>query len=831
MLLAFAGPTSAQTPRMFESPHLPLQGRGHDVVLADFNGDGDLDHAATARSSTGGVGWLTVALGNGTGGFCPPVNLTAGFPGRFRAFDLNLDGLDDLVVTDMGGVVVHLAAGLGLFDPPVVASTGGGNNLDVGNMDGDVWPDVVAIGSGGLVQVLLGAGGGALAPPSVEGSVPSTSFLIELGDITGDGNTDAVIADNTTGNVTVFPGDGAGGLGTPLNYPLVPFIDGMDMGDLDNDGWLDVVGVGFAAEVAWAMNDGAGNLLPPQTAPLPANPLRVELADVDADNRLDALIGTGLISGTTAKYQLLVSFGTPLGLAPATLGFPVSFAPLEVAAGDLDADGDIDVISTGSNGHDLAVLYGTGDLQLFDAPPALPTGNGPEALALASLDTDLVREAIVACREADSLAVHQAIPGGFGSASIFATGVEPTDVAAADLNGDGNNDVVVCHAVSPDVRVRLGNGLGGLGSSTTFAAGAPAEGMALGDLDDDGSLDVVLAQDADVGVLLGTGAGAFGAATAWNAGSGGALAVAVDDLDLDGRADVLVAMSGDEAVSWLQGDGTGGFLAPVLTPLAGQVCDVAFVDLEGDGVLDAVACVRDDARLKVLAGDGSGALVDAFTYPTGQSPWRMTLGDVDSDGWTDVVVAGDGGCDVTVLLGDGVGAFGPPSRFSAGGRAKDVALTDVDVDGRIDIVTVTPLTDELNLLHNAMAPAGTWAELGVSVAGEYGSPLLTGAGTLLPGSPVTLDLTNAAEDVPAWQLLSFCFLYLPFKHGLIVPDPFPPQGVATALTTDSLGNIPLTLTWPNGVPSGVTLYAQYWIEDPAAAFGWSATRGVSATTP
>ena len=71
---------------------------------------------------------------------------------------------------------------------------------------------------------------------------------------------------------------------------------------------------------------------------------------------------------------------------------------------------------------------------------------------------------------------------------------------------------------------------------------------------------------------------------------------------------------------------------------------------------------------------------------------------------------------------------------------------------------------------------------------------------------------------------------MPFKFGLIVPDPFPPQGFLTAVTTDALGEVPLSLTWPSGIPSGVTFYAQYWVEDPAGMLGWASTKGVSATT-
>jgi len=45
------------------------------------------------------------------------------------------------------------------------------------------------------------------------------------------------------------------------------------------------------------------------------------------------------------------------------------------------------------------------------------------------------------------------------------------------------------------------------------------------------------------------------------------------------------------------------------------------------------------------------------------------------------------------------------------------------------------------------------------------------------------------------------------------------------------GNLALSSTWPSGLPSGVALYQQYWISDPAGPFGLSASNGVSITTP
>ncbi|HZM00343.1 MAG TPA: hypothetical protein VFD43_08835, partial [Planctomycetota bacterium] len=123
-----------------------------------------------------------------------------------------------------------------------------------------------------------------------------------------------------------------------------------------------------------------------------------------------------------------------------------------------------------------------------------------------------------------------------------------------------------------------------------------------------------------------------------------------------------------------------------------------------------------------------------------------------------------------------------------------------------------------------------WSDKGFGKAGTGGLvPLLAGAGSLKVGTPGSLTLSQARPSSVALLFAGFVTGNAPFKQGTLVP--FPPSLQFTFVTSPA-GTLPLGwAAWPAGLPVGFSVYLQFWIADPVATAGASASNAVRAIQP
>ncbi|HEX5009774.1 MAG TPA: hypothetical protein VFY71_05185 [Planctomycetota bacterium] len=123
---------------------------------------------------------------------------------------------------------------------------------------------------------------------------------------------------------------------------------------------------------------------------------------------------------------------------------------------------------------------------------------------------------------------------------------------------------------------------------------------------------------------------------------------------------------------------------------------------------------------------------------------------------------------------------------------------------------------------------GVWTDLGHALAGVAGEPVLTGTGTLTPGSSGAVTLTHAAPSAPGLLFVALQSAPVPFKGGTLVA--FPPA-VTLPLITSPLGNLVLPFaSWPAGL-SGVEFFIQAAIRDAAAVKDVALSNGLMADVP
>jgi hypothetical protein len=532
----------------------------------------------------------------------------------------------------------------------------------------------------------------------VDGEGPSGVVAI---DADADGRDDVVVVLANEDEVMLLRG---GGAGAPARGPRFATGDGphsLLAGDVDGDGTGDLVVVNFnSADLSILLGRPEGGFRPEHRQTFLPGAIRddldagafhsLALADFDRDGWNDLVVahrqGLALLRGHGDG-----SF-TVLGQIQA------GDLPFSVVAGDFDADGHIDLVTSNIASDDIVFLRGHGD-GTFEALSGVPAGISPRGLAAGDLDGDGVLDLVTGNQYSgdplDSYAGDVSVllglgDGGFRPAVRYRTGRVSTWVALGDFDEDGVPDIAAANAVSGDVSVLLGAGDGTFGAPSTVRIGVSPSGLLVLDRNDDGHLDLVSTGPAGIAFVEGTGDGGF-LTHATHPLIVEPTRVAAADLNGDGRQDLIVAgrerhlETADVAI--LPGRGGGGFDAPVnldITAFSNGLSDIAVADFNDDGQGDYA--VADGSRLVgIVIGRGRWEYGPATWINTGWSPLALASADFNGDGWPDLAVAHHSEDGVLILLGRGDGGFEPGTRLPATDSFHDVVADDLDGDGRIDL--------------------------------------------------------------------------------------------------------------------------------------------------
>jgi hypothetical protein len=331
-----------------------------------------------------------------------------------------------------------------------------------------------------------------------------------LADMNGDSKPDVVIAcgtccgskpDPESGIVVVLLGDGKGGFARVESGPvrIGPSARKVAVGDVNGDRKPDVVvGEHDSASITVWLGDGKGGLKAAPFSPVKASDTKrphthdVALADVDGDGHLD-LLSTNANDGTVSILK-----GDGSGQFAPAPGSPVSAArhPYDsIAVVDVNGDAKPDLVVPDLRGNAVSVLLGQGG-GAFGKPAQFPLGPRPGYIVVGDVNGDRKPD-LVATHDDDPLV---AILLGDGAGRFAPAEGSPLKLetpvwgsALGDLDGDGKADLAIGANGDRGLEVLLGDGKGGFRPSKPIPAPRMSGYVAIGDVDGDAKPDLVAA--------------------------------------------------------------------------------------------------------------------------------------------------------------------------------------------------------------------------------------------------------------------------------------------------------------------------------------------------
>lgn len=564
--------------------------------------------------------------------------------------------------------------------------------IAVGDIDGDGFNDIVTGGSySGLGWTRNLDGNGDFGSSKLITADASGSYGISdiaIADIDGDGFKDIVYVNTFAYWVRNL--DGHGNFGTPINLSTTTFRTySLQVIDIDNDGDLDIVHNRLTSYPSYYIellkNNGNGTFAAPAVIAATSIVQRFIIADISGDNLADLVYETQSAvtyykQNTDGTFTLTENMGsTSNHMSSGILNMG------NVESGDIDNDGDLDIINVYQNGNSRSIRWFRNDNNVFANSQILITYNSDNGSAsndyftirVKDLDNDGKADIVIQNSFTNRIVWYKNLGNStFGPQQIISdTVMQNKDVFIADINGDGNVDIATADYTQSVIK--WFNNI--TGNASSFEEHSIDNFINIGSLHD------------------------------------------VGDINGDGYKDVLLASLNTSKLSWYENTNGFGAFSNGQNNFATSLADIStsiLADINSDGQNDIIATSVFDDNNKIVSFINSGQgnfYNEQLIYQSTAGVQKILTADIDNDADLDLIaIFGNG---VVRIFKKNGNSFDAPISYTFGtANITKIEATDIDSDGDPDLLITnnsslvwvenTDGTGNFSITHTINTPLG-----------------------------------------------------------------------------------------------------------------------------
>jgi hypothetical protein len=339
--------------------------------------------------------------------------------------------------------------------------------------------------------------------------------------------------------------------------------------------------------------------------------------------------------------------------------WPVGDNPRGIDMGDVNGDGWVDIVVVNTDGDTYTVLINDGSGEFPNTITEYARDEEPRDVVLAQLDGVGQVDMVIPCTgDTDWGFTEFFLNSGFGFThhQAISTGAGPWHCVAGEFDGEQGLDVIVTCPWSYELITFHNDGLGNFSATSSYVGTPKPGGIDKADIDGDGDLDVIFtSNDTDdyrLSWARNDGTGSF--TKVWGVSLVAIpMAVAAADYNGDGLVDIAVGQHNPPGVDNVRlyfGREQGGFDAPMMIGDLSHAVQLQAADMDADGDMDLICTELYNSQVTLLYNDGQGDFPQRENLSTMLGPYGLVIGDLNSDQALDIAITATGDDMMQVFL-------------------------------------------------------------------------------------------------------------------------------------------------------------------------------------